>query len=98
MSSTADALNFIRSLVTTAYLPHFSLSLQDLSKLNVAELTPLTPEVISRQATINIGEPQGAFSSHFPDGSRTATSGKTSGKGCLGLVAFWADQTALFFP
>lgn len=29
---------------------------QDLSKLNVAELTPLTPEVISRQATINIGE------------------------------------------
>ena len=29
--------------------------LQDLSKLKVGELTPLTPEVISRQATINIG-------------------------------------------
>lgn len=28
---------------------------QDLSKLNIADLTPLTPEVISRQATINIG-------------------------------------------
>mmetsp|Transcript_11462 Transcript_11462/g.20734 ORF Transcript_11462/g.20734 Transcript_11462/m.20734 type:complete len:467 (-) Transcript_11462:100-1500(-) len=28
---------------------------QDLAKLNIAELTPLTPEVISRQATINIG-------------------------------------------
>merc|ERR1711871_1917163 len=28
---------------------------QDLSKLVVEELTPLTPEVISRQATINIG-------------------------------------------
>uniref|UniRef100_A0A1B6C3T9 protein-synthesizing GTPase n=1 Tax=Clastoptera arizonana TaxID=38151 RepID=A0A1B6C3T9_9HEMI len=28
---------------------------QDLSKLNVAELTALSPEVISRQATINIG-------------------------------------------
>lgn len=28
---------------------------QDLAKLNPAELTPLTPEVISRQATINIG-------------------------------------------
>lgn len=28
---------------------------QDLSKLKVDELTPLTPEVISRQATINIG-------------------------------------------
>ncbi|CAM1295479.1 eif2s3 (predicted) [Pycnogonum litorale] len=33
--------------------PH--LSKQDLSKLKVEELTPLTPEVISRQATVNIG-------------------------------------------
>jgi len=33
-----------------------SLSLQDLSTLDVAKLTPLSPEVISRQATINIGE------------------------------------------
>lgn len=31
------------------------LAVQDLSKLNIADLTPLTPEVISRQATINIG-------------------------------------------
>lgn len=31
------------------------LSVQDLSKLKIEELTPLTPEVISRQATINIG-------------------------------------------
>lgn len=28
---------------------------QDLSKLKPSELTPLSPEVISRQATINIG-------------------------------------------
>jgi len=28
---------------------------QDLSKLDVAQLHPLSPEVISRQATINIG-------------------------------------------
>jgi len=28
---------------------------QDLTKLDVTKLTPLTPEVISRQATINIG-------------------------------------------
>lgn len=28
---------------------------QDLSKLDVNELHPLSPEVISRQATINIG-------------------------------------------
>ncbi|KAH3735665.1 hypothetical protein DPMN_042200, partial [Dreissena polymorpha] len=33
--------------------PH--LSKQDLNSLNVSVLTPLTPEVISRQATINIG-------------------------------------------
>ncbi|CAM9593814.1 unnamed protein product, partial [Choristocarpus tenellus] len=32
------------------WLPH-----QDLEKLDPALLTPLTPEVISRQATINIG-------------------------------------------
>lgn len=31
------------------------LAKQDLEKLNVGELTPLTPEVISRQATLNIG-------------------------------------------
>mmetsp|Transcript_7768 Transcript_7768/g.10827 ORF Transcript_7768/g.10827 Transcript_7768/m.10827 type:complete len:497 (-) Transcript_7768:257-1747(-) len=31
------------------------LAVQDLDKLDVAALTPLTPEVISRQATINIG-------------------------------------------
>lgn len=30
-------------------------AVQDLTKLNPAELTPLSPEVISRQATINIG-------------------------------------------
>jgi len=28
---------------------------QDLSTLNISNLTPLSPEVISRQATINIG-------------------------------------------
>ncbi|XP_020895672.1 eukaryotic translation initiation factor 2 subunit 3 [Exaiptasia diaphana] len=33
--------------------PH--LSKQDISSLNVEELNPLTPDVISRQATINIG-------------------------------------------
>lgn len=31
------------------------LAVQDISKLDVNKLTPLTPEVISRQATINIG-------------------------------------------
>ena len=31
------------------------LSVQDLQTLKVEELNPLTPEVISRQATINIG-------------------------------------------
>ena len=32
-----------------------NLSRQDLSTLDVSKLTPLSPEVISRQATINIG-------------------------------------------
>lgn len=32
-----------------------NLSHQDLSKLDISQLTPLSPEVISRQATINIG-------------------------------------------
>jgi translation initiation factor 2 subunit 3 len=31
------------------------LAVQDLNNLNIEQLTPLTPEVISRQATINIG-------------------------------------------
>merc|ERR1712137_83717 len=38
--------------VTTSQ-PH--LAKQDLSQLDVTKLNPLTPEVISRQATINIG-------------------------------------------
>lgn len=43
---------------TTAVAPSApkpELAVQDLSKLDVKKLTPLTPEVISRQATINIG-------------------------------------------
>lgn len=35
--------------------PSAKLAVQDVSKLEPAKLTPLTPEVISRQATINIG-------------------------------------------
>jgi len=31
------------------------LAIQDLSKLDISKLTPLTPEVISRQATMNVG-------------------------------------------
>jgi hypothetical protein len=32
------------------------LSFQDLASLDITKLTPLSPEVISRQATINIGK------------------------------------------
>ena len=49
-----------------------SVLLQDLSKLNLHELTPLTPEVISRQATINIG----AYAVH---GSSPHSLGVTAG-------------------
>ena len=38
---------------STSRQPH--LSVQDLSTLNVGELDALSPQVISRQATINIG-------------------------------------------
>ena len=50
------------------------LSVQDLATLNVAELDALSPQVISRQATINIGvhEPQTTHSS-----TRLATSTRT---------------------
>lgn len=41
--------------MASAVSSHSGLAVQDLSKLVVADLTPLTPEVISRQATINIG-------------------------------------------
>lgn len=37
---------------------------QDLSRLDVATLHPLSPEVISRQATINIGMAYAVFSSN----------------------------------
>jgi len=36
-------------------LRQMHLSVQDVSKMKPEELTPLSPEVISRQATINIG-------------------------------------------
>eukprot|EP01114_Cavostelium_apophysatum_P015192 TRINITY_DN4093_c0_g1_i1.p1 TRINITY_DN4093_c0_g1~~TRINITY_DN4093_c0_g1_i1.p1 ORF type:complete len:495 (+),score=100.40 TRINITY_DN4093_c0_g1_i1:59-1486(+) len=45
----------------TSAVPHLGkrdtshLAVQDISKLDVSKLTPLTPEIISRQATINIG-------------------------------------------
>lgn len=39
------------------YLSSANCIWQDLSKLKPSELTPLSPEVISRQATINIGTP-----------------------------------------
>jgi len=42
------------------------LAVQDLSTLNVSELDALSPQVISRQATINIGAPP-----HTASGART---------------------------
>ncbi len=44
-----------QSKMASSSASHSGLAVQDLSKLVVADLTPLTPEVISRQATINIG-------------------------------------------
>jgi translation initiation factor 2 subunit 3 len=52
-SSTIPWLQYQK--MSTLSSSHSGLAVQDLSKLVAANLTPLTPEVISRQATINIG-------------------------------------------
>jgi translation initiation factor 2 subunit 3 len=59
--------------------------MQDLSKLVVEELTPLSPEVISRQATINIG----ALPPCLPclNGSRAALRGSTSNHSLPDIVS-----------
>jgi translation initiation factor 2 subunit 3 len=60
--------------------------LQDLAKLNPAELTPLSPEVISRQATINIG----AHACSWPSRHLSATPAPLIGlttAGTIGHVA-----------
>jgi hypothetical protein len=46
---------------TEPKMPPKGLMEQDLSKLVVAQLHPLAPEVISRQATINIGMAYAVF-------------------------------------
>ncbi|KAL4232998.1 Eukaryotic translation initiation factor 2 subunit 3 [Mactra antiquata] len=55
MTSLASESNMTDETDSTQKETQSLLSKQDLSTLNVAELTPLTPEVISKQATINIG-------------------------------------------
>jgi len=40
---------------TLALAKQKGLAMQDLEKLKIEEITPLTPEIISRQATQNIG-------------------------------------------
>ena len=46
---------------------------QDLSKLDVTKLHPLSPEVISRQATINIGNIFSPFFFFSHSSSRTSS-------------------------
>jgi hypothetical protein len=43
-------------LLYRIFIALFSSHFQDLTTLDVNTLTPLSPEVISRQATINIGK------------------------------------------
>ena len=54
-STLSDGL-FKLTLLLLALLFKTSSQQQDLATLDVTKLTPLSPEVISRQATINIGE------------------------------------------
>lgn len=53
VNSSFTELKFL--LEAAAKMSRKGLMEQDLSKLDVTKLHPLSPEVISRQATINIG-------------------------------------------
>ncbi|XP_063936868.1 uncharacterized protein LOC108193900 isoform X6 [Daucus carota subsp. sativus] len=64
---------------------------QDLSNLDVITLHPLSPEVISRQATINIGT-----TSHLAHGKSTAVkaiSGKNIWGNFMGYAAFCSSHS-----
>jgi hypothetical protein len=52
--------------------------LQDLKTLDINKLTPLSPEVISRQATINIGELSSSSLKQYPSQAATALHGVAS--------------------
>jgi hypothetical protein len=77
--------------------------MQDLSTLDVSKLTPLSPEVISRQATINIGACTGSSShgqqrpQHFASSSTGMDDAvcSNSGSGAAGLKM--RDDSALHF-
>ncbi len=62
---------------------------QDLSKLDVTTLHPLSPEVISRQATINIGNSSTALS--------FCSSLCRSCRFCRWILAFCADYPVVSF-
>jgi hypothetical protein len=68
--------------------PEDGLSLQDLRTLNVAELTPLTPAVISRQATINIGT-----IGHVAHGKSTVVKAISGVQVCLCANVFRASDS-----
>ncbi|XP_063936866.1 uncharacterized protein LOC108193900 isoform X3 [Daucus carota subsp. sativus] len=60
---------------------------QDLSNLDVITLHPLSPEVISRQATINIGT-----TSHLAHGKSTAVKAISGVQGKIFGETLWATQ------
>lgn len=55
IDAVCDRNEDVKSCDSPAPLSLSKLAIQDLQYLDVEALTPLTPEVISRQATINIG-------------------------------------------
>lgn len=54
-TASASASSFSSSSPSSANGNQAAAIVQSLQRLNLNELTPLSPEVISRQATINIG-------------------------------------------
>jgi hypothetical protein len=91
----------IRALLTPS-APLARVCLQDLASLDVTKLTPLSPEVISRQATINIGALVASCGSPWPRActafsARSVHARAVLGPGCAsqcGVAAHvWVDLT-----
>ena len=85
MEQARTALRLSACVVSTAALTRGSVS-QDLGTLDVTKLTPLSPEVISRQATINIGAPAAPFLTPRPARQRAEAEAQAAGAASADLV------------
>ena len=70
-ASRAGASSAAASSAAPSHAPGTGLAVQNLATLDVSTLTPLTREVISRQATINIGEEMPGLAEGGPSRKQT---------------------------